>query len=389
MNGVDNTENESCDAHVSGEHASGVREISIAPAGRKAAQLRAITLQGKPSCPAPLPAAGKAIPEGSLQRMSERHETASGDQRRGVAPEGSLQRMSERHETASGDQRSGGAPKADRVMWFPSAQGSSPNSPGKETQAAGTGIKRRSRPDSLDLLTAPPSAAPGHRAQTDPTGGERAGDAQDEALYPYTDARHVCQYDMYDAGMPPLARAPLHPDNVAITIVVSVLSAKHLPQADLGGNCDALVHVRHGKSIFQTAVKHNVKECEWSNEDFELCFANTVIKKLSECDPAEGSHKFISFTLMDDDRIRFEELGYASIDLLQIISVDEEGTYLTLPLHKQGKDVVDTSGKQTTIQVRIRRESQSKSAWTPPSLGAPAKHLILRIEKVPACAGAP
>jgi hypothetical protein len=182
--------------------------------------------------------------------------------------------------------------------------------------------------------------------------------------------------------MPPFARAPLHPKNVAITIVVSVLSVKNIPQADLVGNCDALVQVRHGKGIFRTAVKHNVKECEWSNEDFELCFANTVIKKLSECDPAEGSHKFISFTLMDDDRIRFEELGYASIDLLQIISVDEEGTYLTLPLHKQGKDVVDTSGKQTTIQVRIRRDSQDKSAWTPPSLGAPAIRLILQIVKV-------
>jgi hypothetical protein len=83
---------------------------------------------------------------------------------------------------------------------------------------------------------------------------------------------------------------------------------------------------------------------------------------------------------MDDDRIRFEELGYASIDMLQILSVDEEGKYLTLPLHKQGKDVVDTSGRQTTIQVRIRRGSQSESAWTSPSLGASAKLLILRIE---------
>ena len=352
MNGVDYTENESCAAHVSGEHASGVREISIAPAGRKAAQLRAITLQGKPSCPAPLPRGGKGIPEESLQRMSERHETASGDQHRG------------------------GAPKANQVVWVPSAQGSSPNSLGKESQAVGTGIQRKSRPDAVDLLTAPPSAAPGHRALADPMGGEQAGDAQDEVLYPYTDARHVCQNDLYDAGLPPLARAPLHPDNVAIKFVVSVLSAKHIPQADLVGNCDALVRVCHGKSTFLTAVKHKVKECEWSNEDFEFFFANNVIKKLSDCDPAEGSHKFISFTLMDDDRVRFEELGHASIDLLQIISVDEEGTYLTLPLHKQGKEVVDTSGKQSTIQVRIRRESKSESAWTAPSLGAPAKRLM-------------
>jgi hypothetical protein len=356
MNGLVNTENENCAAHVSGEHASGVREISIAPAGRKAAQLRAITLQGKPSCPAPLPPGGKAIPEGSLQKMSERHEAASGDQRRA------------------------GAPKADRVMWFPSAQGSSPTTLGKETQAAGTGIKQKSRPGSLGLLTAPPSAAPDHTAPADPTGRERAEDAQDEALYPFTDARHVCQYDLYDAGMPPFARAPLHPKNVAITIVVSVLSVKNIPQADLVGNCDALVQVRHGKGIFRTAVKHNVKECEWSNEDFQFCFANTVAQKLFDCDPAEGSHKFVCFTLMDDDRIRFEELGYASIDMLQILSVDEEGKYLTLPLHKQGKDVVDTSGRQTTIQVRIRRGSQSESAWTSPSLGASAKLLILRIE---------
>jgi hypothetical protein len=180
--------------------------------------------------------------------------------------------------------------------------------------------------------------------------------------------------------MPPFARAPLHPKNVAITIVVSVLSVKNIPQADLVGNCDALVQVRHGKGIFRTAVKHNVKECEWSNEDFQFCFANTVAQKLFDCDPAEGSHKFVCFTLMDDDRIRFEELGYASIDMLQILSVDEEGKYLTLPLHKQGKDVVDTSGRQTTIQVRIRRGSQSESAWTSPSLGASAKLLILRIE---------
>jgi hypothetical protein len=282
-------------------------------------------------------------------------------------------------QTASGDQRRADAPKADRVMWFPSAQGSSPTSPGKQTQAAGTGIKRKSRPDPLDLQTAPHSAVPGRTAPADPTGGERAGDAQDEAWYPYADARHVCQNDLYDAGIPPLARAPLHPENVAITIVVSVLSAKHLPQADLVGNCDALVQIRHGKHIFRTAVKCNVKECEWIDEDFQFCFEKAEVKKLSNCDPAEGSHKFISFTLIDDDRIRFEELGYASIDLLQIISVDEEGTYLTLPLHKQGKDVVDTSGKQTTIQVRICRESQPKSAWTPPSLGASAIRFILRI----------
>ena len=353
MNGVDYTENESCAAHVSGENASGVREISITPAGRKAAQLRAITLQGKPSCPAPLPPGGKAIPEGSLQRMSDSHETATGD---------------------------AGAPKADRVMWFPSAQGSSPTSPGKETQAADTVIERKSQPDSQDLQTAHPCASHGRTAPADPTGGERAGDTQDEALYPYTDARHVCQYELYDAGMPPLARAPLHPENVAITIVVSVLSVKHLPQTDLVGNCDVLVQVRHGEHIFQTAVKCNVKECGWSDEDFHFCFEKAEVKKLSDCDPAEGSHKFIYLTLLDGDRIRFEELGYASIDLLQIISVDEEGTYLTLPLHnKQGKDVVDTSGKQTTIQVRIRRESQSESAWTSPSLGAPAKRLIQQI----------
>ena len=91
-------------------------------------------------------------------------------------------------ETASGDQRRAGAPKADRVMWFPSAQGSSPTSPGEETQAAGTGIKRKSRPDSLDLQTAPHSAAPGHTAPA--TGGERAGDAQDEAWYRPVDACH-------------------------------------------------------------------------------------------------------------------------------------------------------------------------------------------------------
>lgn len=108
MNGVRTTENESSAPYVSGEHASGVREISIAPAGRKAAQLRAITLQGKPSFPAPFPPGGNVIPDGSLQRIPERHETASGDLCRA------------------------GAQKADRAIWLPSA---SSNSTGKEIRA--------------------------------------------------------------------------------------------------------------------------------------------------------------------------------------------------------------------------------------------------------------
>ena len=319
-------------AHVCGEHASGHREISTAPVGRKAAQLRAISLEGK-----------RSVPE---QELSLRKATA--------VPEEGAQGSSGKHETTSSNQRRAGENPRQK-----------PTS--KESHTAGRGITRPSRPEPLDVQ------AP----RADSTGEEQEGRVQDEHLYPYTEARHVNQCDIFDAGMPPNARAPLPPENVATTFVVSVLSAENLPQADMVGNCDARVRVRYGTGVFETAVKHNVHDCVWENEDFEFCFPNHVLENLSKCDPTEGSHKFMSFTLMDQDTLKQQALGYANIDMLHIMNIGGEGENFVLTLHKEGEIVVDTADKQTKIHVRVCKKSPSNAEWKPPTLGQSSKRLPL------------
>ena len=189
-----------------------------------------------------------------------------------------------------------------------------------------------------------------------------------QPLYPYTDAEYISQYDMYDGGLPPQARAPLHPDNVTLTFVVSNMSAENIPSSDKFGKSDAFIQARYGSIIRKTKFNKNVANCSWS-ETFEFVFPKRQADAIVEGGRNDSLHTSLAISLMDHDTFGSDFLGQADIDLREVLTLDEAGQDFTIQLIDHGELVTDNSGNTTLIRLHIAKMPNPHVGWVQPTLG--------------------
>ena len=187
-----------------------------------------------------------------------------------------------------------------------------------------------------------------------------------EALYPCTDAVHIPQRDIYDAGFPPEARAPLHRHNMTLAFAVSKLSAENIKGLDRSGKSDAFVQVRCGPIIQKSTTKKNVADCTWEDEVLVFILPPHVIDAVLEGRHEENS---LSLSLFDKDAFSSDFIGHADIDLLQIVNSKEDGQDFSLQLSSNGELVTNEAGKITRIFLHIEREPDPHEGWMQPTLG--------------------
>lgn len=187
-----------------------------------------------------------------------------------------------------------------------------------------------------------------------------------EALYPCTDAVHIPQRDIYDAGFPPEARAPLHRHNMTLTFAVSKMSAENIKCFDRYGKSDAFVQARCGPIIQRSTTKKNAVDCTWEDEVLVFILPPHVVDAILEGRHEENS---LSLSLFDEDAFGSDFIGHADIDLLQIVNSKGGGQDFSLQLSSNGELVTDEAGKTTRIFLHVEREPDPHEGWLQPTLG--------------------